>query len=244
MFVDKKSPIPAYYQLKNIILRKIHSGEYPEGSRIPSERDFGESFNISRMTVRQALNQLGMEGVLIREKGRGTFVSKSKLEQKNIMSFSDAVRMKGLVPSTKVLHFSCEVSGEEVQAILGLKSGDKVYVLRRLRLASGMPVGIEEDFIPEKYCPRLEKLDLTTSLYKLMKEEYNHAIGYVDNTIEAARPNKEERELLGIPSNIPVLRVTGVNYTQTGMKLFHEQSVYRSDEYKLSMRIYVNKNIQ
>jgi GntR family transcriptional regulator len=244
MFVDKKSPIPAYFQLKNIILKKIHSGEYAEGSLIPSERDLGENFNISRMTVRQALNQLVTEGVLNREKGRGTFVSRSKLEQKNIMSFSEAVKRKGLVPSTRVLHFSCDEATEDLLSILDLKSGEKVYVLRRLRLASGIPVGIEEDFIPEKYCPNLNQFDLTTSLYKLIKEEYSYEISNVDNIIEAAKPTKEEKELLEIPSSVPVLKVTGLNYTETGIKLFHERSVYRSDEYKCSMRIQVNKNIE
>src|SRR5512142_1421027 len=160
MFVDKKSPIPAYYQLKNIILKKINNGEYAEGDLIPSERDLGESFSISRMTVRQALNQLVMEGVLTREKGRGTFVSRSKLEQKNIMSFSEAVRRKGMEPSTRVLHFSCDAAAEDLQEILGLKAGEKLYVLRRLRLADGTPVGIEEDFIPIKYCPDMERHDL------------------------------------------------------------------------------------
>lgn len=244
MFVDKKSPIPAYFQLKNIILKKIQSGEYAEGSLIPSERDLGETFSISRMTVRQALNQLVMEGVLNREKGRGTFVSRSKLEQKNIMSFSDAVRLKGLVPSTHVLHFSCDAAGEDLQASLGLKGGERVYVLRRLRLADDTPVGIEEDFIPEKYCPNLDQYDLTASLYKLIKERYSYEISYVDNVVEASKPTREERELLQIVSNVPVLRVTDDNYTDTGIKLFHERSVYRSDEYKCSMRIYVNKNIE
>lgn len=244
MLVDKKSPIPAYFQLKNIILKKIQSGEYAEGSLIPSERDLGETFSISRMTVRQALNQLVVEGVLNREKGRGTFVSRSKIEQRNIMSFSDTVKTKGLVPSTRVLHFSKEEAGEEVRTILDLKSGEKIYVLRRLRLASGTPVGIEEDFIPEKYCPELEKFDLTSSLYMLIKEEYSYAISNVDNVIEAAKPTKEEREQLEITGSMPVLRVTGVNFTEAGVKLFHEHSVYRSDEYKCSMRIYVNKNIE
>jgi GntR family transcriptional regulator len=244
MLVDKKSPIPAYFQLKNIILKKIKSGEYPEGSLIPSERDLGEMFSISRMTVRQALNQLVVEGVLNREKGRGTFVTRTKLEQKNIMSFSDTVKQKGLEPSTRILHFSKDEIGEEIRGILDLKSGEKVYVLRRLRLASGIPVGIEEDIIPEKYCPELEKYDLTASLYKLFKEEYSYAISNVDNVIEASRPTKEEKEQLEMSGSVPVLRVTGINYTDAGMKLFYEQSVYRSDEYKCSMRIYVNKNIE
>jgi GntR family transcriptional regulator len=245
MYVDKKSPIPAYFQLKNIILKKIQSGEYIVGSLIPSERDLGESFGISRMTVRQALNQLVLEGVLNREKGRGTFVSRSKLEQKNIMSFSEAVRRKGLVPSAKVLRFGGEDAPEEVAEALGLKDGEKVYVLRRLRLAGGVPVGIEEDFLPQRYCPGLERLDLTGSLYRLIKEEYDHTINYVDNVIEASRPTREERELLDMGgSSIPVIRVTGVNYTESGIRLFYERSAYRSDEYKCSMRIYVSKNLE
>lgn len=244
MFVDKKSPIPAYYQLKNIILKKIQNGEYPAGSLIPSERDLGENFSISRMTVRQALNQLVMEGVLTREKGRGTFVSRSKIEQKNIMSFSETVRLKGLTPNTRVLHFSLQEAAEDVREALDLKPGEKVYLLGRLRLAGDDPVGIEEDVIPEKYCPRLEKFDLSNSLYRLFKDEYSYAIANVDSVVEAARPSKEERELLQISQSIPVLRMTSVNYTDTGIKLFYERSSYRSDEYKCSMRIYVNKSME
>lgn len=244
MYVDKKSPIPVYYQLKNIVLKKIQSGEFAEGSLIPSERDLGESLEISRMTVRQALNQLVAEGVLYREKGRGTFVSKSKIEQRNIMSFSDSVAKKGLVPTTRVLHFSKVNMDEDIAVILGLKSGEKVYDIKRLRLAGGTPVGIEEAFIPERYCAGLENYDLTLSLYKLIKEEYSYTINYIDNVIESSKPSKEEKEQLDISSNVPVLRITGVNYTESDIKLFFERSVYRSDEYKYNFRVYVNKNIE
>lgn len=243
MYVDKKSPIPVYYQLKNIIMKKIKDGEYPVGSIIPSERDLGENLNISRMTVRQALNQLVAEGALYREKGRGTFVSKSKLEQRNIMSFSDAVRMKGLVPVTRVLHFSKERAGEEIANILEIKEDDMIYVLKRLRLAGEIPVGIEEEFIPEKYCPGLERFDLTASLSKLFKEEYAYVTSNVDNIIEASKPSREEKELLKITASIPVLKIASNNYTDTNLKLFHERSVYRSDEYKYSVRVYMNKNM-
>lgn len=244
MFVDKRSPIPAYFQLKNIILQRIRSGEYPEGSLIPSERDLGASYGISRMTVRQALNQLVNEGVLNREKGRGTFVTRTKLEQRNIMSFSDTVRLKGMVPSTRVLHLSKDEPAEDVRLLLELQPGEKVYVLRRLRLANATPVGIEEDYIPEKLCPGLDNHDLTSSLYSLFKEQYNHTISFLDNVVESSRPSREERELLEIAGNTPVLRVSSVNHTGTGVRLFHERSAYRSDEYKYSMRVYVNRNIE
>ena len=244
MYVDKKSPIPVYYQLKNLILKKIQDGEFPVGSLIPSERDLSENLKISRMTVRQALNQLVAEGVLSREKGRGTFVVRTMLEQRNIMSFSELVRMKGLVPTTRVLHFCRTEAGDDLNGILDLKNGEKIYILKRLRLASGIPIAIEEEFIPEKYCPGLEKFDMTASLYRLIKEEYKYTINYVDSVIEALKPAREERELLNVSMHVPVLKVSGVNYTDTDIKLFYERSVYRSDEYKYNVRVYLNKKIQ
>lgn len=244
MHVDKKSPIPVYYQLKNIILDKIKRGEYPAESLIPSERELGETLGISRMTVRQALNQLVAEGILYREKGKGTFVSKMKFEQRNIMSFSDMVRKKGLTPTTRILHFCKIPANPNISEFLELNIDDMVFHIRRLRLADNTPVGIEENFIPEKFCPELDRFDLTSSLYSIIKEEYNHAISYVDSIIEAAKPAKEEKELLAIPDSIPVLRITTVNYTESGLKLLYERSAYRSDEYKYNVRVYGDRNIE
>lgn len=76
MVLNKNSSIPVYYQLKEIIQKRIQSSEYVEGGIIPSERELAKDFGISRMTVRQALNQMVAEGSLVREKGRGTFVAK------------------------------------------------------------------------------------------------------------------------------------------------------------------------
>jgi len=244
MYIDKKSPIPAYYQLKNKILEKINSGEYIENSLIPSERELSELLGISRMTVRQALNQLVSQGILCREKGKGTFVAKSKIEQKNIMSFSDTVKKKGMVPTTQVLRLEKEEAPDEIKEILKLKDSEPIYIIKRLRLANNKPVGIEENFIPEKYCPSLDKFDLTGSLYNLLKEEYSHTIYYLENTIEAAKPSKEEKELLDIPSSVPILKISSTVFTTSDLKLLYEKSIYRSDEYKYNIRVYDNRAIE
>lgn len=244
MYIDKKSPIPAYYQLKNIILRKINSSEYKEDDIIPSERELSDSLGISRMTVRQALNQLVSEGVLYREKGKGTFVSKTKIEQRNIMSFSDTVVKKGMLPSTRVLNLGKEECSDYIKEILDLKENELVFNIKRLRLANNIPVGIEEDFIPEKYCPNLDKFDLTGSLYKIIKDEYSHIINYADNIVEAAKPTKLEKELLNITSTTPVLNIKSVIITDVSLKLLYEKSIYRSDEYKYNIRVYGNRNLE
>jgi GntR family transcriptional regulator len=241
MYIDKKSPIPAYYQLKSIILEKIQNGEFSRGNLIPSERELGENLNISRMTVRQALNQLVAEGVLYREKGKGTFVSKAKIEQHNIMSFSETVKKKGLIPSTAILNMEKIMGRPDMKEILEINKDEYLYNIKRLRFADDMPIAIEEIFIPERYCPGLERFDLKSSFYKLIKEEYSYMIHHIDNIIEATKPSKEERKLLNISETIPVLRIIGVSCMETGTKLFYERDIYRSDEYQYNVRIFMNK---
>ncbi len=244
MFIDKKSPIPAYYQLKNKIIEKINSGEYAENSLIPSERELSDSLGISRMTVRQALTQLVQEGTLFRERGKGTFVAKSKIAQKNIASFSQTVKNKGMLPTTKVLRLEKIKVPANILKTLELEDNDLVYNLKRLRFANDIPVAIEENFIPEKYCPNLDKHDLTESLYKVLTEQYSYNIDYLDNVIEASKASVEDRELLKIASGTPVLKISAIIYTNSNLKLLYENSKYRSDEYKYNVLVYNNKNPQ
>ncbi len=79
-------------------------------------------------------------------------------------------------------------------------------------------------------------------MYRLLRDEYFYTINYIDNTTEAANPSKEEKEQLNITSNIPILRVKGINYTEAGVRLFYHNDVYRSDEYSYNFRIYMNKD--
>lgn len=241
MVLNKNSTIPVYYQLKEIIHKKIQNGEYVEGGIIPSEREFAKDFGISRMTVRQALNQMVSEGTLVREKGRGTFVAKHKIQQKNISSFSETVRAKGMVPSTKVLYFKKESSGEDVSNILNLSVGEQVYVIKRLRFANEIPVGLEQVFIPVHYCPDLESHQLEASLYQLINEKYGISIDYMDNTIEASVTAADERRLLNISTSTPVLRITGVSYISDGRKFSYERDIYRADQYSYNARIFLNR---
>ncbi len=242
MRIDKKSPVPVYYQLKNIILEKIKEGKYLNGDLIPSERELSESLSISRMTVRQALNQLVAEGVLFREKGKGTYVSRSKIIQRNIMSFTETVTSRGLVPSTAVLHFGKTGDRQDINVLLELKLGQSVYNIRRLRFADRIPIAIEEVFIPEQYCPNLENCNLESSLYRLLNEKYSLSVYFMDSTIQAAKAKKDEKKLLNLPDGIPVLRITSINYNETGKKLFYEKDFYRSDKYDYQARIFVNRD--
>jgi GntR family transcriptional regulator len=241
MILDKNSPIPAYYQLKTMLQNKIQNGEYQEGELIPSERELSENFNISRMTVRQALNQLVVEGLIIREKGRGTFVARRKIEQRNICSFSETVKLEGRIPSTKVLRFEKIPASQDICSILDLNKDELIYAIKRLRFADGIPVAIEEVFIPEYYLPGFERFKLDTSLYRLIYQEYGYSIDFMDNKIEASIATQAEKKLLKIMSALPVLRITGISYIPNNRKFSYERDVYRSDQYSYNARIFMNK---
>ncbi|MDO8685670.1 MAG: GntR family transcriptional regulator [Clostridiales bacterium] len=240
ILIDKKSPVPAYFQLRNIILKKIENGEYVNGSTLPSERELAELSGLSRMTVRQALGSLSSEGYLSREKGRGTYVSGVMLEQRNIMSFTEMAANRGVAPVTKVLGLEKKPSTPDISFKLGITNSDNIYDVRRLRLAGEVPVGIEEAHIPARYCPGLEKLDLTGSIYRIFREEYGHEIEAADSMVEAIKASQEEKELLDIKGYIPLLCISTLYYGNGGIRLFYEKAVYRSDEFKYSVRINTN----
>ena len=241
MNIDKASPIPVYYQLKTILLNKIKSGEYPPGCIIPSERELSEKLGISRMTARQAINQLANEKYLVREKGKGTFVNNVKFEQRNIMSFSETVKRQGMVPITKIMEIT-EESNYGIKEILDLSQEHILFRIKRLRFADETPIAIEEVYIPKELCPDINKLDLTKSLYELLKTYYSVDINYMDNKIEAVKASKENRELLALPAGVPVLKISGISYTKDGNKLFYERDIYRADKYNYSVRIFMGQN--
>jgi GntR family transcriptional regulator len=240
MHIDKNSPIPAYYQLKTMLLERIQSGFYKPGHPIPSERELSDKLHITRMTVRQAVNQLVQEGVLYREKGNGTFVSRSKFQQKNIMSFSDMVQYMGQTPSTRILHFEETLMNEKMMSLFGQKTSIPVYVVKRLRLADGEPIGIEEVYLPKEHCPGLDAHDLTGSLRRLLRDAYHQVITQADNIAEARRATSAEKNLLMMPTHMPVLQIACRYFTKAGNILYCEESAYRSDRYQYHVTLSIS----
>lgn len=235
MEIDKKSPIPIYYQLKNLIKNSIESGVLKPGASIPSEREYSEKFNISRMTVRQALKELESEGLIIRERGRGSFVARPKIEQKNIMSFTQMVREMGMEPSTEVIDLKRTVTGNLHEKFM-LDPSEGMFEVTRLRCADNIPVALETDYIPERFAPDIDAKDLTGSLYRLLKEEYGIEVTASKAGFEAVMSDRYMERLLDIGRSIPLLKVESINIAQR--PVFYEISFYRSDVFKYAVNIY------
>src|SRR5437588_11800459 len=123
--IYRNSPLPRYFQLKEIMRERIRSGEWKPGELIPSERELSEKYGISRMTARQAITELVNEGLFYREQGKGTFVSRHKITQQliRLTGFTEDIKARGQRPSTKVLIARMQPADEASSERLRIKQG-------------------------------------------------------------------------------------------------------------------------
>jgi GntR family transcriptional regulator len=238
--LDKNGFIPLYYQIQRALMDKIQSGLLAEGDPIASEEELSRIYQVSRMTARQALHGLKISGYAFSEKGRGTFVTKPKLE-KNIMhlqGFTEDMRQRGMKATSKILEQSIVEANAELGEKLKLNTGDRVMRLRRLRLADCIPMAIEESHIPLRQYPGLERIDFAkNSLYATLREQYGVRVGYADEIIEALPATREEAELLTIPNKASILSISRVILTMQESPIEAACSRYRGDRYRALIRV-------
>jgi GntR family transcriptional regulator len=237
--VDKKSPLPLYYQIEEHIRELIDSGKLQPGDALPSERELAESFDISRMTVRQAVTNLVNKNLLYRKKGSGTFVSHQKFEQsiQGLTSFSEDMRMRGLEPGSKLIHFEIYVPPAEIKDHFALQEDELVYKIKRIRLASGEPMAVETTFIPVKLVPGLSHEVIQKSLYQYVEEELRATLGHASQSLEASAVSEEDAKHLRLHKGDPVLFIQRETYLSDGTPFEVVKSSYRGDKYKYKMNI-------
>src|SRR3989454_11654646 len=146
--IYRNSPLPRYYQLKEILRERARSGEWKPGDLIPSERELSEKYGISRMTARQAITDLVNEGLFYREQGKGTFVSERKITQQliHLTGFTEDIRARGQRPGTRVLSAEMRLADEATAEKLRIDAGTLIFRLQRLRL-------VDEESVTPKVFP-------------------------------------------------------------------------------------------
>jgi len=238
--IDRGSPLPIYYQLKEALKQQIESGALKPHDRMPSERELEEAYHISRMTARRALAELEAEGYIYRVQGKGSFVAEPKVRQGLLWltSFTEDTRGRGMRAGAKVLRAEV-VKDERVARRLGLDPAEEFVMLQRLRLADGKPMALETSYLRRHFCPGLEKYDFTDrSLYRTLQEEYGLRLGRAEQTVEAKVADEFEAELLGVKPGTPMLSMERITYLDDGQTpIEFVRSVYRGDRYKLYVEL-------
>ncbi|PZN08218.1 GntR family transcriptional regulator [Thermaerobacter sp. FW80] len=231
-----------YVEIMEYLRRQIREGHLRPGDRIPSERELAERFGASRMTVRHALDQLAWEGVIRREQGRGSFVAEPKipLGLQFLTSFSEDMRRRGLVPSSRLISVAVVEAEDAVAEHLGLAVDRRVTSLRRVRYANDEPLSIEHVQVPFRLLPDLAdhvraqfrgNRATAFSLYERF-ERMGIVLQRARQTIEAAVATVEHARWLHVREGAPLLLLTRVSYDTTGRPVELVRSWYRGDRYR------------
>ncbi|MCD2501786.1 GntR family transcriptional regulator [Clostridium sp. NSJ-145] len=231
--IDKNSPIPVYFQLKNDLVKKIAQGLWKPGECIASERELCEIYGVSRMTIRQAIGELVQEGVLTRLKGKGTFVCEQTVKQQDMMSFTEMIKQTGRELRTEVINFDIIDTPDDMQDTFML---DKVYKIERRRIVDNECIAVETVFIPVDYCGHINNEMLKGSLYKIL-EHFGYSISNSTSSIVAVDITDEIKEKFDTKENFPVLKIIGKTFANKNKVLFIEEALYRSDKFTLQVNI-------
>lgn len=237
--LDKQSPIPIYIQIEEQLKQQIQQGDFPIGTAIPSERELTERFSVSRMTVRQSITNMVNDGLLYREKGRGTFVASPKVEQplNGLTSFTEDMISRGMVPSSRLIGFEILEADPDVAENLLLAPGDKVYFVERIRFADAQPMAIERTYLPVERFPHLNEDSFQGSLYAIIESNQQLKISRATQRMEAGLVKKEDADLLQIKSPAAILMIERISYLDGELPFEVVRSTYRADRYKFTTDI-------
>ncbi len=234
LLIDKNSPLPIYHQIEEYIKDRIEKGELQPGNVLPSEREYSQLFQVSRMTIRQAINKLVNDGYLYRKKGSGTFVAEKKFEQalQGLTSFTEDMTARGLTPSSKLLHFEIIPATPQVAATLQVAENTPVYEMKRIRLADDIPMALETCYISANLVKGLTEEIVSHSIYRYIEEKLQLEIGEATQIIESSLANETETELLKIKRGSPILLIERCTFLTNGNPFEIVRSSYRADRYK------------
>ncbi|MFC4023513.1 GntR family transcriptional regulator [Oceanobacillus longus] len=238
--LDEYSVIPLYHQLKEIIREKIKGGYWKEQYKVPPERELMETYNVSRSTIRKALDELITEGLIYRKQGVGTFVSKSKIVHDLIgeISFNQQVMKKGLTPSSKVIYADVDrTSSKRIREIFQLIDSEEIYKIIRVRLVNDNPFILETIHIPYKYAPKILEQNLASiAFFDYLERELKFNFTHSTLDIEPIAINEFESNYLEVEIRNPALSLERVIYSGESA-ITIQRRIMRGDKGKFSFTL-------
>lgn len=231
--VDRFNREKLYIQITRILLEEISAGRWQPGQRIPTEEELCKEYNVSKITVRQAIHDLASEGYLLKLQGKGTFVtgvlSEGCLAMRTL--FTEEMFGKEVKVDKRILSKGTKIPPSGVSGYL--KTDDRIYHVLSKRVVNGEPVYLEESFIPYRLVPDMENLDFSRcSLYSILQEKGTKKIFKVVQTIEISQVRGENAKHLDVKAGVPVLVVHRLLLSSDNTPVAYTRFLGRSDRYK------------
>jgi GntR family transcriptional regulator len=234
------APQPLYARIKDTLRARILDGTYAPHSQMPSEYALCAMFDVSRITVRQALGDLQKEGLVFRLHGKGTFVSKPKAFQNvtSLQGFAEAMSAMGHEIVNQLLAFRIVEASSNVAHQLDLPEGTRVAEIHRVRLLDREPVSLELTWVAEPLGKRLAGADLgTRDIFLILENDCGVALGHADVSIDAMLADDEIAHALRVPAGSPVLRIERTTHDAQGTPIDFEYLYFRGDAFQYRLRV-------
>ena len=235
--IDRSSPVPLYHQVVQGIESAIHTGLLPPGSRLDKEIDLAAQLNLSRPTMRKAMDELVRSGLLVRKRGVGTQVVSSQVRRPlELSSLFDDLTNNGSKPTTDVLSFSHIEADAPTREALQLPAGAKVYHFTRLRKVGGKPLALMENWVRDDITPIDEAQLGAQGLYAILR---NGGVNFrlASQRIGAMVANDYQAPLLDTPPGSALVTMERTAVDDTGRMVETGHHVYRGDSYSFEMTL-------
>ncbi|WBU36849.1 GntR family transcriptional regulator [Homoserinibacter sp. YIM 151385] len=208
---------PMYRVIYDDIVAQIRSGVLEPAAQLPSEHELAKQYGVSRMTVRQAMDLLGSDELVIRKQGSGTFVREhARLGRRfnRLRSFADELVDSEVPITSEIVRAELAAATPAVAAALRLDVDDPVSRLTRVRLVDGVPAALQDAWVPYAIAPGITREPLVEgSLYRTLAERHHVELRWADQSMTAALLGEEEAALLRVPPGGAVLHGLRTTYS-------------------------------
>jgi len=232
----EKGSLPKYLQLREWLRGMIDKGRYSIGERIPSEIDLARMFNLNRNTVRQAIQQLVNDGLVLKKNGIGTFVS-SRVDNKvqyslqNIQSLTHEFSKLGIKYKTKIVSKKVITLTDDLAEQLMLGADRRAIRIKRVRYGNGIPLVIERSYLSFREYERILSMRIPDSLYKILIEDFGVTLERSLQTLRAIELPDEDAKLLEVESGFPAMFQESISYDNNNIAVELLHSYYRGDKF-------------
>jgi len=234
--VERNSHVALYAQIAERLRREIEGGRYAPTGRLPTEKELMARFEVSRITIRQALQRLLEGGLVVRKQGKGSFVAGSTVrhELRELRTFYDVMESQGLEPETELLRFEPVTPSPEVAAAMGAPAG-KLMFLERLYRIDGAPIAVAHTWlIADARRITWEQAEANPS-YSILQSLLGRAIAQASVAVRGRLAGRAIARLLGVSPKSAVLVLNRVSYDAQGAPLETTAFVVNSDTYEFTL---------
>lgn len=234
--INRSSKLPLYQQIYEILRGEILAKNWKPGDMISTESELKDKYGVSSITIRQALVMLEQEGLIYRQRGRGTFIAHPTLEQSltRITSFTEDMQRRGTIPGTHVMKSGLIPASEDIAKKLQIEPGEELAYVERLRLADGEPMSVEESHLIHRYCRGILKHDFAAkSMRVILEHDFGIRLISAKQTIRALQAPANLTKLLSLSPGAAILFVERVSYSQYDLPFEFLRIYYRGDRYEL-----------